>query len=301
MEQPDNTQLNFDDFPNLWCQQLEAAWLPMAASLARAIKTGQQLIGIHGGQGSGKSTLALGLKKILQHTYHLRVAILSIDDFYLTQQERLALAQSVHPLLRTRGVPGTHDMALMDQCVTQLLDPSATKTTSIPIFDKLTDDRAPVAQSLKGPFDAVIIEGWCIATPPQPPHLLLEDCNSLETMEDQDGIWRQWVNRQLIEIYQPFFAKLQRLVMLKVPSIEQIIQWRTEQENDNRGRAKINQKSDQQAMGMTDQEIIRFVQHYERLTLWSLQTLPEKADILVTLDKNHAVADVNFHSSLLQR
>ena len=159
-------------------------------------------------------------------------------------------------------------------------------------------------QSLCGPFDAVIVEGWCIATPAQPTHLLVNSCNTLEASEDQDGIWRHWVNDQLQKNYQPFFAKLQRLVMLKVPSVAQIIQWRTEQEEDNRRRGHSNKPSTDSAdvkkpNGMTADEIIRFVQHYERLTLWSLETLPKEADILVNLDKSHAVASVNFHASLV--
>ena len=34
------------------------------------------------------------------------------DDFYLTQAQRQDLAQQIHPLLKSRGVPGTHDVPL---------------------------------------------------------------------------------------------------------------------------------------------------------------------------------------------
>ena len=40
--------------------------------------------------------------------------VLSLDDFYLGRRDRAALARDVHPLLATRGVPGTHDLALLD-------------------------------------------------------------------------------------------------------------------------------------------------------------------------------------------
>ncbi len=36
--------------------------------------------------------------------------LLSIDDYYLSKIERLRISQKVHPLLITRGVPGTHDI-----------------------------------------------------------------------------------------------------------------------------------------------------------------------------------------------
>src|SRR5688572_33095977 len=68
-------------------------------------------VGVCGAQGSGKSTVAAALKTLLEDR-GITVAVISIDDLYLTRRERLALAESIHPLLRTRGVPGTHDVAL---------------------------------------------------------------------------------------------------------------------------------------------------------------------------------------------
>ena len=38
---------------------------------------------------------------------------ISIDDFYKTRKDRMILAKKVHPLLMTRGVPGTHDVDLI--------------------------------------------------------------------------------------------------------------------------------------------------------------------------------------------
>src|SRR3546814_3547438 len=40
------------------------------------------------------------------------VAVLSVDDAYLEHDQRARLAREVHPLLATRGPPGTHDVAL---------------------------------------------------------------------------------------------------------------------------------------------------------------------------------------------
>ena len=71
------------------------------------------LVGINGAQGTGKSTLAAFLKIALESGAGWGVAVLSIDDFYLTKVERGRLAADVHPLLKTRGVPGTHDMKML--------------------------------------------------------------------------------------------------------------------------------------------------------------------------------------------
>ena len=43
--------------------------------------------------------------------FALGVAVLSLDDLYLTRAQRQRLALDVHPLLATRGPPGSHDLA----------------------------------------------------------------------------------------------------------------------------------------------------------------------------------------------
>src|SRR5689334_18588644 len=77
---------------------------------ARSRHCNQPLVfGVCGSQGLGKSTLARVLKEALLEAHGLSVAVLSLDDLYLSSAERARLARDVHPLLKTRGVPGTHD------------------------------------------------------------------------------------------------------------------------------------------------------------------------------------------------
>src|SRR5690606_41673735 len=64
------------------------------------------VIGVVGAQGCGKTTLARAAAG------RFGAAQISIDDVYLTRAEREALARDVHPLLLTRGPPGTHDLRL---------------------------------------------------------------------------------------------------------------------------------------------------------------------------------------------
>ena len=95
------------------------------------------LAGLSGAQGSGKSTLAARLPSLLADR-GLRTAVLALDDFYLTRAARQALARSVHPLFATRGVPGTHDIALLDHTITAMLQG---QPATVPRFEKATDDR----------------------------------------------------------------------------------------------------------------------------------------------------------------
>ena len=61
------------------------------------------LVGIAGPQGSGKSTLALALAHELQKQ-GIETVTVSLDDFYYTRTQRKQLAETLHPLLATRGV-----------------------------------------------------------------------------------------------------------------------------------------------------------------------------------------------------
>ncbi|HEX4847424.1 MAG TPA: kinase, partial [Novosphingobium sp.] len=107
----------------------------------RAGHSGLFVLGLSGSQGSGKTTLVAGLEQALE-AQGLRVARLSLDDLYLTRAERIALGQSVHPLLATRGVPGTHDVALGLEVIAAL---ERGKAAALPRFDKGRDDRADPA------------------------------------------------------------------------------------------------------------------------------------------------------------
>src|SRR5258708_17779712 len=99
----------------------------------RVASSGHTLfVGISGAQGSGKSTIAARLHDMLGQR-GVRSAVLSLDDVYLARAERNALAQSVHPLLRTRGAPGTHDVGLA-LCVLEAL--SKPGTVQLPAFEK---------------------------------------------------------------------------------------------------------------------------------------------------------------------
>ena len=79
----------------------------------KADKKSPYFVGLAGGQGTGKTTISSLIKIILTKYFKLKVFRISIDDFYKTRKERLSLSKKVHPMLLTRGVPGTHDINMM--------------------------------------------------------------------------------------------------------------------------------------------------------------------------------------------
>ncbi len=224
------------------------------------------LVGLSGAQGSGKSTVAAGIATAL-HAEGLPTAVLSLDDVYLTRADRLVLASEVHPLLATRGPPGTHYLALAHDVLDALL---AGKAVAVPRFDKPADDRAAVADwpVVKAPA-VVLFEGWCLGARP-----LAEapaPMNALEAEEDGDGRWRAHVAAALAGPYATLWDRLDRLVLLQAPDWATVCAWRAEQEERSN------------AGSMDAAALARFMMHYERLTRAMLAE-PPAADVLVALD-----------------
>ena len=243
------------------------------------------ILGLCGSQGSGKSTVSEGLKARLEGR-GLKAAVLSLDDLYLSKAARADLAASVHPLFATRGVPGTHDVALGVSVLDAI---RAGKAVALPRFDKAADDPFPRAGWPEAPagLDVLIFEGWSVGARPQPGADLADPVNALERDEDAEGIWREAVNTALGGPYTDLFARLDRLVLLAAPGFEIVQRWRTEQEHGLRRALEAEGRSGSAVMA--DDQIVRFIQHYERLTRHILAEMPARADLTLSLDETRSL------------
>lgn len=240
------------------------------------------VVGVCGSQGSGKSTVCKTLTTRLTES-GLKVANLSLDDLYLPLAERVTLAKHVHPLLKTRGVPGTHDIKLGVHTLHALAHGGC---VPLPRFDKAIDDRRPKEEwdSIEGPAQVVLFEGWCVGARPQTLDALDRPVNALEANEDVDGRWRRYVNDALGGEYQRLFAKIDFLVLLASPSFDVVLKWRTQQEHDLRA-----QTTGDSSGVMSDAALVRFIQHYERLTRHILIEMPGRADLVIRLGADRSV------------
>lgn len=285
--------LQIDDLPD---NSLGRIYLPLAATLAKAAReqAGTLIVGINGAQGSGKTTLCNLLRLLLQTGFGLRVASFSIDDLYRTRVERNKLGKAIHPLLATRGVPGTHDIEMGLQLLADLKKPQAGHRVSIPVFDKTTDDRAPQSawREAETPLDIILFEGWCLGACPQKNAELQNPVNVLEEQDDPQAIWRSYANRQLSGGYSRLFAELNLLIMLEIPDMESVFSWRGLQEK------KLAAQSPQAGAArlMDEAALQRFIMHYERLTRHMLSEMPARANLILRLNRSHQIDAVRINN-----
>ena len=270
-------------------EDLDRVYMPLANLIRMGFDTDSRthIIGVNGAQGAGKTTFGQLLKVVLEQSYDLRVALLSIDDLYLSREERQRLADEVHPLLMTRGVPGTHDVKLGEDVLDALCNAGPKDVTLIPRFNKALDDPFPRSEweQFVGRADVIIFDGWFMGAVEQKETEVLTPINDLEKKEDPYCVWRRYVNNQLKENYKSLFARLDLLVMLKVPSFDKVYQWRTLQEE----KLRIKTQGQKNLRVMSDEELVRFISHYERLTRHMLEEMPSRVDVLFTVSDDHRI------------
>jgi D-glycerate 3-kinase len=290
------TLMQAQGLPASYRRTVEDVCRPVAEAIARRrAEAGRPIVaGLCGSQGSGKSTMSAFLVALLQ-AQGLRAVVISLDDLYLTLPEREELARTVHPLLRTRGVPGTHDTGLGLALFDVLTDRSGAEV-SLPQFDKAEDTRAPAKTwpRVRAPVDVVLFEGWCVGAAPQIDAALIEPINVLERDLDADGRWRRYVNDRLSADYAALFARIDILALLQAPSFEVVFGWRALQERKLAERVAREGAAGRRLMN--EEEIRVFLMHYQRLTEWILREMPGRADIVMPMTADQRITCVQFRA-----
>jgi len=251
-------------------------------------------VGLAGGQGTGKTTISSLLEIILRKYFKLNVFKISIDDFYRTRKERFNLSKKVHPLLMTRGVPGTHDIKIM----LDFFRKSKTKkfkSFKLPKFNKAIDDRCKKNQwyTIKKRPDVVIFEGWCVGARAEKNSTIKKSINSLEKANDAQLIWRNYVNKQLKTKYKKLYDQLDCLVYLKAKNFSLLQKWRLIQEKKLWLKNK-NKKTNNKIMSKGD--VINFMQTYQRVTQNMFKFAPRYASIILNLNSNHQIKSAVYKS-----
>ncbi len=261
--------------------------------VGKANKKKPYIVGLGGGQGTGKTTISSIITIILRKYFKLNVFKISIDDFYKTRKERFLLSQKIHPLLMTRGVPGTHDINIM----LNFFKRAKIKkfgTLKLPKFDKAIDDRCEKKfwYSIKKIPDIIIFEGWCVGAKAEKNNTLKKTVNSLEKAKDPILIWRKFVNQQLKSKYKKLYDQIHCLLYLQAKNFKLLQEWRLKQEKKLWLKNK-NKKSNSHKI-MSKGDVINFMQTYQRITQNMFKYAPKYASIILNLNSNHQIKSVVY-------
>ena len=268
-------------------RMLKSYLIPLCFWISKKINRKKPLIiGVAGGQGTGKTTITSILSLILRTYFKLNVFKVSIDDFYKTRNERRILSLTEHPLLITRGVPGTHDHKIISNFFKKVKKKNF-KNIKLPKFDKSIDDRCKKKLWYKLNFrpDVVMLEGWCVGAKAQNNTKLKKPINPLERVKDRNLIWRKYVNTQLKTNYKKLFNHLDEIVYLKSSSFKLLQEWRIKQEK----KLKLNSKRKNNLKIMSKGDVINFMQTYQRITQNMFKDAPKYASIIFKLDSKHQI------------
>ena len=250
----------------------------------KAEKKRPYFVGLAGGQGTGKTTISSLIRIILTKYFRLNVFRISIDDFYKTRKERINLSKRVHPMLLTRGVPGTHDINMMLNFFRNSKSKKF-KRLKLPTFNKAIDDRFNKKKwyDLKKRPDVIIFEGWCVGAKSEKNNTLKKSINSLEKAKDQKQIWRKYVNNQLKSKYKKLYSQLNCLIFLKAKNFSLLQKWRLKQER------KLGVKSKVKSKIMSKADVLNFMQTYQRITQNMFRNTPKYASVIFNLNSNHQI------------
>ena len=250
----------------------------------KAEKKRPYFVGLAGGQGTGKTTISSLIRIILIKYFRLNVFRISIDDFYKTRKERINLSKRVHPMLLTRGVPGTHDINMMLNFFRNSKSKKF-KRLKLPTFNKAIDDRFNKKKwyDLKKRPDVIIFEGWCVGAKSEKNLTLKKTINSMEKIKDQKQVWRKYVNHQLKSKYKNLYSQLNCLVFLKAKNFSLLQKWRLKQER------KLGVKSKVKSKIMSKADVLNFMQTYQRITQNMFRNMPKYASVIFNLNSNHQI------------
>lgn len=209
------------------------------------------VVGLQAPQGAGKTTLVTHLLRRLPE-WGLNGTGVSVDDFYLTRAEQIALAAGHpgNPYLEHRGYPGTHDVALGATVLAALREcGAATNNVRVPVYDKSAHggrgDRVPDAdwRDVCGPLDIVLVEGWMLGFSPVSDERL------------SDGYLRP-ANKALAA-YDAWYRAVDVWIVLRAADPAYVLEWRVEAEE----RMKASGKPGLSREAITDY-IRRFIPAY---------------------------------------
>ena len=107
----------------------------------------------------------------------------------------------------------------------------------------------------------------------------------MEKVKDPKRIWRKYVNNQLKSKYKNLYSQLNCLIYLKAKNFSLLQKWRLKQER----KLLLNNKRNSKLKIMNREDVLSFMQTYQRITQNMFKNMPKYASIILNLNDNHQI------------
>ena len=107
----------------------------------------------------------------------------------------------------------------------------------------------------------------------------------MEKVKDQKQIWRKYVNQQLKLKYKNLYSQLSCLIYLKAKNFNLLQKWRLKQER----KLLLSSKKNSKLKIMNKEDVLSFMQTYQRVTQNMFKNMPKYASIILNLNSNHQI------------
>ena len=114
----------------------------------------------------------------------------------------------------------------------------------------------------------------------------------MEKAKDQKQIWRKYVNQQLKSKYKKLYLQLNCLIYLKAKNFSLLQKWRLKQER----KLWIKSKKSLKTKIMSKQDVLSFMQTYQRITQNMFKNMPKYASIIFNLNSNHQIKSALYRN-----
>jgi D-glycerate 3-kinase len=263
------------------------------------------MVSMQGPQGAGKSTLANALVDMLRD-HGVRCTVSSLDgerdtdnqelqadsrDFYFpyTGLKEVARRNPSNKMLQGRGLPGTHDVKLLRETLAAISSSSGSQLNiPLPIFDKSKHagfgDRSAEQTVIGETPDVFLLEGWSLGFRPLPLDILKKHWQTAKHAGAHSWQAIEAINRNLEIFAESIYGFFDAHISLHPDSYNNIYDWRTQQEHAMKARNG--------GIGMTDAEVIAFVDRY--MPVYELYGDTTESDHCLTLNlgKDRSVLSV---------
>ena len=107
----------------------------------------------------------------------------------------------------------------------------------------------------------------------------------MEKNKDKKKIWRKYVNQQLKSKYKNLYSQLNCLIYLRAKNFKLLQKWRLKQER----KLLLNSKKNSKLKIMNKEDVLSFMQTYQRVTQNMFKNMPKYASIILNLNSNHQI------------